>query len=149
MPEYVTHVNPHPPEILPPPNYRPHPSITKGPKRRSRSIVFGFLINYDDGRAWVKKTYGFELNSDHSQDLGIPLKLNILVKEKDMGFGCCPAPRRLELVSDCLIITQINRGPFIHDGPETYDEVLEEDLRPVPGVKEEQVKAWLEKEVGK
>jgi hypothetical protein len=30
-----------------------------------------------------------------------------------------------------------------------YDEVLEEDRRPVPGVKEEKVKAWLENEVGK
>ena len=149
MPEINIHVNPNPPGTLPPPYYRPHPSITKGPKRISRSIVFGFLIDNEDGRAWFKKTSGIELKSNHSQDLSIPLKLDNLVKEMDMAFGCCPAPRRLELVSDCLVITQIDPGPFIHDGPETYDEVLEEDRRPVPGVNEEKVKAWLENEVGK
>jgi hypothetical protein len=71
-----------------------------------------------------------------------------LVIEKDiLPLGA--VPRRLELVSDYLVITQIERGPFIHDGPETYDEVLQEDRRPVPGLKEEKVKAWLEKEIGK
>lgn len=78
-----------------------------------------------------------------------PFNSKTLVIEKGMAFGCCPAPRRLELVDDYLVITQIERGPFIHDGPETYDEVLQEDRRAVPGLKEEKVKTWLEKEVGK
>ena len=66
-----------------------------------------------------------------------------------MAFGSCSAPRRLERVSDSLVITQIDCGPFIHDGPEGYEEVLQEDRRPVPGVMEETVKAWLEDIVGK
>jgi hypothetical protein len=115
----------------------------------AHSIVFGFLIDNEDGRAWYKKTYNRELRSDHREDLGIPLRLEKLVIEKGMAFGCCPAPRRLELIDDYLVITQIERGPFIFDGPETYDEVLEEDRRPIPGLKEEKVKNWLEKEVGK
>ena len=147
--EFNIHVNPHPPGILPPPYYRPSPSVTKGPKRIARSIVFGLLIDNEDGRAWFKKTYDYELKSNHSEDLGIPLQLDDLVIEKDMAFGCCPAPRRLELVDDYLVITQIERGPFIHDGPETYDEVIQEDRKPIPGLKEEKVKTWLEKEVGK
>ena len=55
--------------------------------------------------------------------------------------------------SDALVITQIERNPFIHDGPEMYDEVLQEDRRLIPGLKEEKVKVcqWLENlnEVGK
>ena len=42
-----------------------------------------------------------------------------------MAFGCSPVQRRLELELDFLVITQIERGPFIHDDPETYDEVLQ------------------------
>ena len=79
MPEIDIHVNPHLPEILPPPYYRPHPSITKGPKRMARFIVFGFLIDYEVGRAWIKKTFDHELNSDHTEDYGIPYKLDKLV----------------------------------------------------------------------
>ena len=148
MSKFNIHVNPYPGN-LPPPWYRPPPGVMKGPTRIQDSIVFGLLIDNEDGRAWFKKTYDYELRSDHRQDISIPIQLNDLVIEKDMAFGCCAAPRRLELVSDYLVITQIERGPFIHDGPETYDEVLQEDRRPIPGVKEEKVKAWLEKEVGK
>ena len=114
-----------------------------------RAIVFGLLIDNEEGRTWFKKTYDYELRSDHKQDLSIPIHLGDLVKEKDMAFGCCFAPRRLELVSDVLIITQIERGPFTHDGPQAYDEVLQENRRPIPGQKEEKVKTWLENEVGK
>ena len=136
------HINSH----LPPPWYRPPPGITKGPTRILDSIIFGFLIDNEEGRAWFKRKYDYELKEDHSEDLGIAMQLDDLVIEEGIAFGCCPAPRRLELVSDVLVITQIERGPFIHDGPETYEEVLQEDRRPIPGVKEEKVKAWLEKE---
>ena len=142
------HVNPNP-NTLPPPWYRAPSGVMKGPKRIEDSIIFGLLIDNEDGRAWFKKTYDYELNSNHSEDLGICLQLDDLVKEKEMAFGCCPAQRRLELVSDVLVITQLERGPFIHDGPEGYDEVLQEDRKPIPGQKEEKVKAWLENEVGK
>jgi hypothetical protein len=37
----------------------------------------------------------------------------------------------------------------MHDGPGAYEEVLQEDRRPIPGVKEEEVKAWLDKGLGK
>ena len=145
------HVNhPHPPEILSPPYYH-HLllALQREPKRIARSIVFGLLIDNEDGRAWFKKTYDYEFKSNHIEDLGISLQLDDLVIEKDMAFGCCPAPRRLELVDDYLVITQIERGPFIHDGPKTYDEDLQEDTKPIPGLKEEKVKTWLEKELGK
>jgi hypothetical protein len=72
-----------------------------------------------------------------------------LVKEKDMAFGCTSAQRRLEVVTDFLVITQIERGPFTHDDPQEYEEVLQEDCWPIPGQKEEEIKAWLENEVGK
>ena len=111
------------------------------------SILFYLLIDNEDGRAWFKKTYDCKLQSDHRQDINIPIQLDDMVIENDMAF--VPPLRRLELVSDYLVITQIERGPFIHDGPEAYDEVLQDDRRPIPGQKEEKVKAWLENEVGK
>ncbi|KAG6820197.1 hypothetical protein H0H93_004047, partial [Arthromyces matolae] len=46
-------------------------------------------------------------------------------------------------ISDFLIITFVQRGPFTHDGPEAYEEVYDEDRKPIPGVKEEQIKAQL------
>ena len=51
-------------------------------------------------------------------------------------------PTQLELVDDYTNWTR----PF---HPETYDDVLDEDRRPIPGLKEEKVKAWQEKEVVK
>jgi len=48
-----------------------------------------------------------------------------------------------QAVCDFLVITQILQGPFIYDGPYGYEEVLEEDRRPIPGVLEEEVKAQL------
>ena len=112
-------------------------------------IIFGILFNNEDGRTWFKEAYNFQLPSDHKRDLSVPIQLDGLLKKEGIAFGCCTAPRRLELVSDFLVITQIECGSFIHDGPETYNEVVQEDLRPVPGVKDEEVKAWIEKEVGK
>lgn len=50
-----------------------------------------------------------------------------------------------QLLSSLVLITKIERGPFIHNGPEIYDEALQEDRRHIPGQKEEK---RLEKEVG-
>ena len=86
------------------------------------------------------RAYQYELNINHSEDLGVVLQLDYLAIESGMAFGCCPAPRRLELVDDYFVITQIEYGPFIHDGPDTYNEVLQEDRMPIPGLKEEKVK---------
>jgi hypothetical protein len=105
--------------------------------------MFGLLIDNEEGRAWFKKTYGCELSIDHNQDLNVPVQLDKLVKKKDMAFGCTSA------LSDFLVITQIEFGPFTHDDPQYCDEVPQEDRRPIPGQKEEKVKAWLENEVGK
>jgi hypothetical protein len=74
MSKFNIHVNPYP-EILPPPWYRPPPGVTKGPTRIEDSIIFGLLIDYEEGRAWFKKTYDYELRSDHSEDLGIVRQL--------------------------------------------------------------------------
>lgn len=102
-------------------------------------------------RRWLEDRFKLELATDHSEDINIPYQLNKLVLDNGIALGCCTAPRRLDpLVSDILVITQIDlRGPFVHDGPDAYDEVLQEDRKPIPGVKEEEVKAWLMKETGK
>ena len=130
----------------PHPWYRAPPGVMKGPKRTLEYIIFGHLIKNEEGRAWYKKTYGYELSIDRLEDLNVPLELDELIKEKDIAFGCTSAPRRLEAVSDCLVITQIEFGPFTHT--QVDDEVLQEDM-PIPGQKEEKVKARLENEVGK
>jgi hypothetical protein len=128
----------------PPPSwYRPPPGVTKGPKRSQEYIIFGLFIDNEEGRVWFKKTYEYELPFDHTEDLSIAMKLDDVVKKKALRGA---APRRLELVSDFLVIAQIEDGPFTHDGPQRYDEVLQEDRRPIPGQKEETVKAWLENE---
>ena len=109
----------------PPPWFRAPPGVTKGPIRTLEYIIFGHFIENDEGRAWFKRTYGAELSSDHNQDLTIPVLLAKMVKAKDMAFGCTTAPRRLEVLPDFLVITQIERGPFTHDGPQIYEEVLQ------------------------
>ena len=42
-------------------------------------------------------------------------------------------------MNDILVITQILLGPFKHDGLENYEEVYEQDRKPIPGVLEEEV----------
>ena len=94
----------------------------------------------------------YELQKDHKQDLSVPIQLDGLVKEKDVAFGCCSG---LELVSDVLVMNVIrvrlitNWTWSFYDGPQSYDEVLQEDRRPILSQKEEKLKAWLENEVGK
>jgi hypothetical protein len=140
--------NPNPKGVLPPPWYRAPPGVTKGPTRTRSSIIAGLLIANDEGRRWFKESYNYELPDHHRQDVNIPIRLRKLLEEKGIALGCCTAPRRLEsAVSDCLVITQILQDPFVHDGPEAYEEVLQEDRKPIPGVKEE-VKGQLKKEFG-
>ena len=58
-------------------------------------------------------------------------------------------PRRLESqLSDFLVITQVIRGPFVHDGPEMYEEVYDVEQQPIEGVKEMEVKEHLKKNLG-
>jgi len=143
------HVNPHP-GTLPPPNYRPPPGVTKGRPRMQDFIISGPLIDNETGRRWFQQTYQYELSSDHCEDLNIPMRLKELVTDEGIAFGCCAAPRRLDSsVCDFLVITEIQFGPFVNNGPDYYEEVLQEDLRPIPGVKEEKANAWLLKELGK
>jgi hypothetical protein len=134
---------------LPPPWYRPPPEVTRGPTRTRASIIFGPLISNDEGRRWFKDEYDYELASHHRQDYTVPYRLRELFQQKGIAFGCIMAPRRLGGVNDFLVITQILEGPFIHDGPYGYEEVFEEDRKPIPGVLEEEVKAQLTKEFGK
>jgi hypothetical protein len=93
MSEFNIHVNPHTPaasafSILP-------PCVTKGPTNASAASHVPsysvFSIDNEDGRAWFKETYDYELKSNNSEDL----QLDDLVIENDMAFGCCPALRRL------------------------------------------------------
>ena len=81
--------------------------------------------------------------------MNVFIRLEDLVKEKGITFGCFTAPRRLESnVTDTLVIMQIIEGPFFHDGPRSYEEVYEEDRKPVPGVREEEISVQLKKELG-
>jgi hypothetical protein len=113
-------------------------------------IISGPLIDNEKGRSWFKKRFKYELSSDHLEDLNIPTRLKKFVTDKGIAFGCCAAPRRLDpFVCDFLVITDIQIGPFVNDGPDGYEEVLQTDLRPIPGVKDEEAKAWLLKELGK
>ncbi len=113
-------------------------------------IISGLLIDNEKGRGWFRESYEYELSSDHLEDLNIPTRLKQLVTDKGIAFGCCAAPRRLDSsVCDFLVITEIQFGPFVNDGPDAYEEVLQTDLWPIPGVKEEEAKARLEKELGK
>jgi hypothetical protein len=131
-----------------PPWYRPPVDVNKGPKRVLDSIIAGPLISNDDGREWFKRTYNYEFPS-HSQDYNMPYRLNKLVQEKGIAFACCTAPRRLDsTISDILVITQILQGPFVNDGPENYEEVYQEDRKPIPGVLEEEVVAKLKEDFG-
>lgn len=149
MSEINIYINPHP-DTLPPPWYRPPPGVTKSRPRIQDSIIGGLLIDNREGRRWFKEAYNYELPSHHRQDVNIPTRLDKLVIEKGIALGCRTAPRRLEsAVSDFLVITQIQYGPFVNDGPDAYEEVLQEDLRPIPGVKEEEIKARLKQELGK
>ena len=63
-------------------------------------------------------------------DFSVPIRLDDLVtKEKDMGLMVFGSLYQMFLSS------QIERGSFIHDGPQAYDEVLQEDRRAIPGQK--------------
>ncbi|KAG6815460.1 hypothetical protein H0H87_001609 [Tephrocybe sp. NHM501043] len=129
---------------LPPPWYRPPPHVTEGPSRAASSIIGGLLIDNDEGRRWFKAHFDKELASDHCQDLSIAVALDRLIKELNINaFACSCAPRRLEsAVFDFIIVTYIENGHFIHNGPETYDEVCD-DRKPIPGRAEEELKEEL------
>ncbi|KAG6843694.1 hypothetical protein H0H87_001558, partial [Tephrocybe sp. NHM501043] len=129
---------------LPPPWYRPRPGVTEGPKRLATSIIGGLLIDNDEGRRWFNEKSNVELASNHSQDINVNLKLIDAMAQEGIPLNCVTAPRRLEsAVSDFLIITHIQRGRFVHSGPEAYDEVYDEDKKPIPGVNEDEIKAAL------
>ncbi|KAG6852898.1 hypothetical protein C0991_008295, partial [Blastosporella zonata] len=131
---------------LPPPWYRPPPDVVKGPLRTHLSIIAGLVISNDEGRRWFKDFYDYELPR-HSLDGNIPIRLQPLLCEKILDvYDCCMAPRRLESeICDFLVITFIQRGPFVHNGPEAYEEVYDEDRKPIPGAKEEEIKERLKK----
>ncbi|KDR77197.1 hypothetical protein GALMADRAFT_246481 [Galerina marginata CBS 339.88] len=82
------------------------------------------------------------------KDINIPVRLEKLFLEQGIALGCSFAPRRLvSHLSDFLVVTQVIRGPFVHDGPEMY-EVYDVDRRPIEGVKETEVKEHLKKILG-
>jgi len=144
------HHNPYPPGQLPPPWYRPPAHVTKGPTRTFSCIIGGLLIDNAEGRRWFKDTYGRELAAHGRQDMNVYLRLRKLFPEKGIdAFTCVLAPRRMEsAIEDFLVITHVETGSFENDGPLAYEEVLQEERRPIPGVKEERVKAQLKEAFG-
>lgn len=143
------HENPHPPEVLPPPWHLPPPNATRGSKRARACIIGGFLVDHDEGHRRFKAFYNYDLPDHHRQDLNIPIRLEKLVLEQGIALGCTFAPSRLEShLPDFLAITQVIRGPFIHDGPEMSEEVYDVERQPIEGVKETEVKEHLKESLG-
>lgn len=131
------------------PWYRPPPGVTKGTPRMFGSINAGLIISNDEGRRWFKEKYGRDLLDDHRADLNVPLRLAGILRENGIAQGCIFAPRRSDpFISDFLVITQHFVGRWMNDGPDNYDEVLDEDVKPKETVVEERVKEWLLEELG-
>ncbi|EKM78311.1 hypothetical protein AGABI1DRAFT_114623 [Agaricus bisporus var. burnettii JB137-S8] len=131
----------------------------KGTLRQKSCIIGGLFIENNEGRRWFKDTFGHELASNHSEDVSI---LMALMKDlephgidargvsfvapwpdfhtKDVSLECS--------TFDFLVITYVERGPFLYDGPNGCEFVLDEQRKPLPGVKEAHVKEQLKKEFG-
>jgi hypothetical protein len=141
--------NPELPYALPLPWYRPPPGVTKGRPRLRNCIRAGLIISNEEGRRWFEQQYGARLDDDHSQDCNIPLRLNRILQESGIAVGCSFAPRRHEAgVSDFLVITQTQYGRWMNDGPENYEEVFQEEMKPHPSALEDKAKYRLENELG-
>ncbi|KDR82866.1 hypothetical protein GALMADRAFT_134407 [Galerina marginata CBS 339.88] len=111
------------------------------------TIKAGLLVSNEEGRRRFKEKYDIELTD--LQDMNIPLRLSRILRDKLIALGCIYAPRRSDpFMSDFLVITQCLSGCWRNDGPDNYQEVLMEDVKPKETVNEEQVKEWLEKELG-
>ncbi|KAG6825079.1 hypothetical protein H0H92_004760 [Tricholoma furcatifolium] len=128
---------------LPPPWYRPPADVTKGPMRTRTSIIAGLVIRNDEARRWYYENYKVQLSNN--RDVNVIVKLRRLLSEKGIdAYDISFAPRRMDpYVSDFLIITQIDARLFTHDGPEGYEEVYDEDRKPIKGVRESNVEAQL------
>jgi hypothetical protein len=112
-------------------------------------INAGLIISNEEGRCWFERKYEIKLAEHHRQDSNIPLCLNRIIQDAGITIGCCFAPRRNEsAVSDFLVITQMQRGEWMNDGPENYEEVFNKEWQQHPSTCEEEAKQWLEKELG-
>ncbi|KAG6825900.1 hypothetical protein H0H92_001931 [Tricholoma furcatifolium] len=115
------------------------------------SIIAGLVIHKNEGRRWLSEKYTNVQLADYVLDANVKLRLETLLVLSEEGidvYDICNAPRRLESnLYDILIVTQIERAPF-NDGHEPYDEVDDEGLKPVEGVKEAKVKAQLLEKFG-
>ncbi|KXN84935.1 hypothetical protein AN958_11918 [Leucoagaricus sp. SymC.cos] len=141
--------NPAAPDAIPPPWYRPPSGVTKGRPHLRNCIKAGLIISNEEGRRWFEQRFGVRLADHHRQDCNVPLRLNGLVQEAGIAVGCSFAPRRQESgVSDFLVITQTQYGQWMNDGPDNYEEVFQEELKPHPSVHEDKVKDRLENELG-
>ncbi|KAF8875876.1 hypothetical protein CPB84DRAFT_438957 [Gymnopilus junonius] len=139
----AAHLNPDSPW------YRPPPDVSKGIPRLRGTINAGLLVSNEEGRRWFKQKYGIELADHHRQDMNVPLRLSNILRDEGMALGCIFAPRRSDpFVSDFLVITQCLSGCWRNDGPDNYEEVLMEDVKPMETAHEERIKMWLEKELG-
>lgn len=136
----------------------PVPDDKKGTLRQRSCIIGGLLIENDEGRRWFKDTFGHELASDHTEDISVMVALWRKLDPDGMDtptvclvsqcHGCHSNGHNAQcFVFDFLVITYIEPGPFWHDGVNDCDFVLDEQLKPCPGVKETEVKQQL-KEFG-
>jgi len=141
--------NPDAPDAIPRPWYRPPPGVTNGRPRLPNCIKAGLIISNEEGRRWFEQQYGARLADHHRQDSNIPLRLNRILQEGGIAVGCSFAPRRHESgVSDFVVITQTQYGRWMNDGPENYEEVFQEEMKPHPSALEDKAKYRLENELG-
>lgn len=137
------------------PSNGPPPDITERHPRLRRAINAGLVVSNDMGRRWWKDKYGSELSDDHWEDFNVPLRLGQILREHGICEGCIFAPRRPDpqqsgpYMSDFLVITQYFIGVWTNEGPDDYEEVLMEGVKPVETEVEERVKKWLKEELGK
>ncbi|KAF8815079.1 hypothetical protein BYT27DRAFT_7201182, partial [Phlegmacium glaucopus] len=132
--------------VIPSPWFRPPPGVDKGTPRPRTGITAGLLVSNDERHRWFNEKFGIKLPDHHRQDVNVPLRLNRVVREAGIALGCSFASRRLDPnMNDLLVLTQILSGHWVNDGPE---EVLMEDVKPVPTANEEEVKKRLESELG-
>ncbi|KAJ7628421.1 hypothetical protein FB45DRAFT_1028513 [Roridomyces roridus] len=87
-------------------------------------MVAGILIPCEEGVRWYDAEGGEPLPKDHSADSSVRLELQgILTDDMGKALSVTSIPRinDSELRRDFLVVTQFQRGEWMHDGPDIFD----------------------------
>lgn len=142
--------NPFPEAPYPPPWYRSQTNEPGRPRARP-GIAAGLIIPCAEGWAWLKRTYGIDLNRDHSQDLTVCQYLGKAIEERDLPYDVKLAQRRDVPWYDFMLVTKWTRGRFMNVGPPGVEEVLQDDLKDLlkAGELEDNARGVLLREFGR